>query len=83
VKHAAATQALVHLGMSPDGQRMVLEVSDDGRGFDAPAALRTGTGTGIIGMRERVAAHGGKMVIAAAPEGGTLIRFELPLAPSA
>jgi two-component system, NarL family, sensor histidine kinase UhpB len=81
VKHAAATQARVNLAMSPDGQRMVLEVADNGRGFDAPAAMRSGTGTGIIGMRERVAAHGGKMLIGAGAEGGTTIRFELPLVP--
>nr|BFE69499.1 hypothetical protein GCM10020092_028000 [Actinoplanes digitatis] len=52
---------------------LVLEVRDDGHGGADPAG-----GTGLTGLADRVAAVGGRVLLAS-PEGGpTLIRAELP-----
>lgn len=54
-----------------------LEVADDGRG---PRAGGYGDGGyGLVGMRERVTAHGGTLVAGAGPAGGFLVRAHVPL----
>jgi signal transduction histidine kinase len=60
-----------------DGYLMI-EVEDDGSGFDAAAST---TGFGLAGMRERVYLAGGTLQIEAA-EPGTLVRVRLPVRPS-
>ena len=55
-------------------------ICDDGIGFDVPAVLaRTAQGLGLIGMRERLLAVGGNLVIASAPGQGTSINFQVPV----
>jgi signal transduction histidine kinase len=71
VKHAQATQADVRL--SRLGESLVMEISDDGRGGADPAF-----GTGLTGLADRVAAVGGRLLLASPPGGGTRIRVELP-----
>lgn len=44
---------------------------------DLPAG--TGTGSGLLGMRERVALHGGAFVAGPAAGGGVRLRAVLPL----
>ncbi|MDX1514160.1 MAG: PAS domain-containing protein [Gammaproteobacteria bacterium] len=60
---------------------VVAEIADDGRGFDHKAA-RASTSIGMIGMRERAAAAGGRLVIISGPARGTVVRLWLPLAPT-
>jgi signal transduction histidine kinase len=75
VKHARADRVRLRLGH--DGAVCALEVSDNGRGFDA-----TGSFPGHLGlrsMRERVERLGGTFSIASGPGEGTRIRAELPL----
>jgi signal transduction histidine kinase len=55
---------------------MVVEISDDGAGFE-PERTR---GMGILGMEERVRQLGGSFEIRSAPGKGTTVRAELPLA---
>lgn len=74
VKHARATTAHVRLSLEP--HRVVVEVTDDGRGFDPQA--RT-AGFGVAGMRERVYLAGGELEINAG-EAGTTVRCTLPVA---
>jgi two-component system sensor histidine kinase UhpB len=79
VKHADATRCEVHMERSVENGTIQLIVSDDGRGFtkeDGPQA-----GIGIIGMRERIAAIGGSLVIDSRPGAGTTMRIAIP-APS-
>lgn len=72
-KHAGATQ--VWISLEQQGGWVALTVRDDGRGFD-PAARRV-SAYGLVGMRYRVEASGGRLTIESAP-GRTLIRATLP-----
>jgi PAS domain S-box-containing protein len=59
-----------------------LEIKDDGCGFEPPddwlVLARTGH-LGLVGMRERAEAVGGKLEIETQPGAGTTIRVEVPL----
>jgi len=77
-RHAHATSAQVSLAC--DGDTLVLEVSDDGRGFDVPDAQARRPGMGLFAMRERVALVDGRLDIESAPGRGTQVRASVPLA---
>ena len=77
VKHSGATQAAVKLSLEPDPQHLRLVITDNGRGFDTRSDNIAGIG--LIGMRERVAAVGGDLVIFSTPGQGTRLRVTLPL----
>jgi signal transduction histidine kinase len=74
LKHARASHAEVHLRYWPD--ELEVEVVDDGRGTGNGAAHRDG-GLGLIGMRERAALHGGRLVAETVPGGGFAVRVRL------
>jgi len=69
-KHAAATQITVQIAR--EGTRLVVEVADDGRGG---ADLG---GSGLVGLRRRVEALDGTLVVTSPSGGGTVLRAELP-----
>ena len=73
-RHAAATKASVHIGYRPDG--LSIRVDDDGgaRPGAVPAA-----GVGLLGMRERVTALGGRLRAEPRGEGGFTVQAELPV----
>ncbi|UMG91603.1 sensor histidine kinase [Nocardioides sp. TF02-7] len=94
-KHAGTGSARVGLTWRPD--RVTITVADDGRqpaedGADgAHGADRAdggvddgadGAGHGLIGMRERVTAVGGRLSAGRRPEGGFLVSADLPLPPT-
>jgi PAS domain S-box-containing protein len=72
-RHSGARNILVSLGL--DGAEMIVEVSDDGRGFvsDIPA------GVGLRSMRERTSALGGQLEIRSEPGKGTQVRLQVPI----
>jgi ABC-2 type transport system permease protein len=72
-KHARARSASVRLGYRPDA--VILEVSDDGVGFDPG---RVGGGFGLSGMRTRVTEAGGMLTVSSSPGGGTSVRATVP-----
>lgn len=79
-KHSLATRVQVRLGFTP-GQAL-LEVCDNGVGFDPNATghkHRARPAMGLAGMRERAAALGGEVEVAARPSAGTTIRARLPI----
>jgi signal transduction histidine kinase len=73
VKHARARSVSVRAGRM-DGCA-VIEVEDDGTGL-----ADTGRGSGLSGLRDRVATLAGRFRVESAPGQGTLVRAELPLA---
>jgi signal transduction histidine kinase len=76
VRHASASRIDVRLARA-DG-RIVLEVSDDGAGFDpAEPALRARR-LGLTSMEERAQRLGGRLEIRSAPGAGTRVRLEAP-----
>lgn len=77
LRHAGPTPAWVGVDVS-DAGTLVIQVRDHGR---PPAGPRPpdGAGTGLTGMRLRASAVGGRVEAGPAPEGGFLVRAELPL----
>lgn len=74
LKHATASVVRIRLQMQ-DGETL-LEIADNGRGFD-PDEAATGGGLGLTSMRERVEALGGHFNLDSAPGKGTIIRVIL------
>jgi signal transduction histidine kinase len=80
IRHAAARDLRVRLDRGAD--RLALRIHDDGRGFDVGVRLEGAAAAGhlgVVGMRERVRAHGGGFHLDSRPGGGTTIEVELPL----
>jgi signal transduction histidine kinase len=77
-RHAQART--VEATMRVEGQAVVLEVSDDGRGM-SEKDQSSGGSLGLLGIRERALAVGGSFSIDAAPGEGTRARVAIPLAP--
>ena len=76
-KHAAASTVEVMTGFSEDG--WVLQIRDDGRGFDIGAvAARGRRNFGLQFMRERAELVGARFDIRSAPDGGTVVRLAIP-----
>jgi signal transduction histidine kinase len=71
VRHARATEAQITIVVGPP---LVLDVTDDGIGYQSPRA----GGIGIQTMRERAVELGGSFEIAGGPGGGTQVRAVLP-----
>lgn len=67
VRHAGAQRVTVVL------RDRALTVRDDGRGFDASTAARSG-GFGLTSMRERAEAMGARLTVESAPGRGTEVR---------
>jgi signal transduction histidine kinase len=77
-KHADASAAAVEVRYLPDAVQV--EVVDDGRG-PAPSGASTGNGTGhgLLGMRERVGLHGGRLDVGPVPAGGYRVLATFPV----
>lgn len=80
-KHSGASTVAIHLeevsnpADSDTDDRLVLTITDDGRGFDV---ANTRPGLGLLGMRERAEALRGKMHINSAPGEGVTITITIP-----
>ncbi len=73
-RHAGQASASVHLRYAPDA--LTVQVDDDGEDTGARSA---GPGLGLIGMRERVSALGGRLNAGPQARGGFRVRAELPV----
>lgn len=73
-RHANVRQAEVAVWVTPDA--VVLRIMDQGRGFDPGTA--THSGSGLLGMQERVMSLGGNLTVDASVGGGTTIIAEIP-----
>ena len=75
VRHSGATRCEIEVGGGPE--RVRVTVTDDGRGVPAGAT----PGSGLRGLRERVAAAGGTLDSGPGPRGGYRVTAELPVEP--
>jgi signal transduction histidine kinase len=57
----------------------LLQVADDGVGFDPVATRKHGGGLGLRGMEERVSRLGGRLALDSAPGAGARVRVEVDL----
>ncbi len=82
LKHAHATTVTVLIAIQPctdgEGQRVMLEIADDGRGFD-PQAIAGAGGMGLSNMRERAEQLGGDLAIESSPGQGVRVQMRLNL----
>lgn len=81
MKHAHAERVQLRLSVAAGG--VLLEISDDGVGFDpAATAQRAGpVGYGLPGMQQRAELLAGQLTADSAPGRGTVIRLRVPLPP--
>lgn len=79
-KHAGTDRATVILRID-QGQRLCIEVQDDGCGFDVPAIDTESTGEhfGLFSIRERMQAMGGWLAVKSAVGKGSTMTLALPI----
>jgi len=75
-RHSSATQVQIQIERSSSGQGIDVLIADNGIGADLSLPR---TGLGLVGMRERVAALGGAITLAAARGAGFRVSACLPL----
>lgn len=75
-KHSGSSSAVVRV--SQDGDMVLFEVEDDGRGFDPAGLTRQGQGFGLLSMRERSELAGGVLTVDSIPGRGTRIAVSVP-----
>ena len=71
-----APGAAVDVELSYTGDHLRLRIRDNGPG---PPEAATGTGHGVLGMRERVGMAGGTLWVGPAPVSGFLVEAVLPI----
>ncbi len=78
-EHAAARTATVTLAYLDD--QLLLDIADDGRGFDpaAPAGSGSSRGYGLPAIRARLQQLGGTLTIESAPGEGAVLSAAIPL----
>lgn len=79
IKHAGASQ--VDVTLLCDDDQVVLEIHDNGKGFavsDDLTDYSVGDHFGLVGMRERAIAAGGKFQIISVPGNGTIVKVSIP-----
>lgn len=79
-QHAAAGQ--LEVGLQVRGERLLLSIADDGRGFSVPEHPDRAEG-GLGEMAARAASAGGELEVSSLPGVGTQVRATVPLSRSA
>jgi signal transduction histidine kinase len=79
LKHAGGTHATVTVSYEPG--EVVLSIEDDGAADRGDGLSETGSGYGLVGMRERVALYGGVLQAGPRDSGGFAVRARLPTRP--
>jgi two-component system, NarL family, sensor kinase len=78
-RHSGAREAWVSL--KGRNGKLALEIRDNGKGFDAAAAMdrSAGDGIGLMGMHERAEHLNGSIELRSAPGQGTVVEVLIPL----
>jgi signal transduction histidine kinase len=84
-RHAEATRVTIRIERGGGSEHnafgageVVVAIADNGKGMDLEAPR---AGLGLVGMRERVAALGGRLKLTSRPGAGLQIVASIPLAP--
>ncbi|WP_454739135.1 PAS domain-containing sensor histidine kinase [Cupriavidus necator] len=77
-RHSMATEVTVSLDWAAD--RLTLEISDNGLGFDFDHAASCGH-LGLLGMQERARELEGKLILDTGPRCGARVRLSVPVPP--
>ena len=81
IKHAQASRVKIELEFGP--QQVVLQITDNGKGFIPENCLGPADGHfGLLGMSERAKRVGGQFVPGSVPGKGTTVRVSVPLGPN-
>jgi len=75
VRHARPAKVTVTLA---NGHHLLVEISDDGVGFDPMGRTASGRRLGLTSMRDRASALGGRLTITSAPGEGATVTLEVP-----
>jgi signal transduction histidine kinase len=75
-RHARAQRVDLRLGVTDEGDSLLLEVRDDGQGF---AVDQTSSGMGLANLQLRAEQLNGRTVITSNPGQGTTISVKIPL----
>jgi signal transduction histidine kinase len=77
VKHAGVKQATVEVCEAPKGLNLIVEVTDQGQGFDVATELASAMpdrgGLGLVSIRNRLELLGGRFDIESQPGKGTRV----------
>ena len=76
LRHAGATR--IDMSLVARKGTVVLEVRDDGAGFDPATADAAGHRLGLASMRERARTAGGRLDVTSEPGRGTTVRLAVP-----
>ena len=76
-RHAEATEVII--SMNCDEESIMIEIRDNGIGFDPSEADGRSGHYGLVGMRERARLYGGSLTIESQPSQGTTLKIQLPL----
>lgn len=69
----------VELRIMGDYDQLLVQIDDEGVGFDVETRLQSRQSVGLIGMRERIDLLGGSFLIESAPHEGTHLNITIPL----
>lgn len=75
-KHAEAGEVIILLRQTK--RQLAITVSDNGKGV-LQGSLQKNHSFGVIGMQERARHMGGKLSLAARPEGGSVLTLKIPI----
>lgn len=75
-RHARAHQAWVRT--TRDARGLLVEVGDDGIGFEPALVMQEGGHYGLLGLRERARLMGGRFNVISAPGRGTTVQLHVP-----
>ena len=77
IKHAEAKTLAIEI--KPDNHLLIMQTTDDGKGFDYEEAMKNHPGLGLRNLLSRAELLGGKMFIESKKGSGTQYSFEIPL----
>lgn len=81
IKHAQASRLSIVL-MVKDDQTVLIELKDNGKGFNLKRLEQLGENRGLQNIQTKVKAYGGSCDLETAPGKGTLLRMIFPITPA-